>query len=333
LFTLLSLDISSGRTYREPHPEFTSLIDSLIEKTIVHNYAMAESLAMEMIKRAPDAPEGYFYRAVVVNLEMIDYEDRYRDKDFFTDIDKTIDLAKEAIKREPDNPWFQFYLGAAEAYQSFQHLRDSNYFSSLTEGLRAIGKLNRVLEMDSTLYDVYLGIGNYKYWVSRRTEFLQWLPLISDQREEGIRILYLALNKSKYSHYMAVSSLSNIFIDAGRYDEALAVIKEPLQKFPQSRFYIFPQARCLFELGQYEEAILWYQELLVSVRNAPRNNHYNEIGILAKLAEALVKLKRYELAESWCQEGLSLRITEKVKKRAKKPLEKLEECQRICQKR
>ena len=302
-----------------------SLINASIEQSIVHNYAAAESAAVELIKLEPDSPAGYFYRAGVVNSMMVDYEENHREEDLFRYLDQAVEIASQRIEGEPDNPWHHFYLGGAKAYLAFQHLRSGHYFSALTNGMKALSELDRAIEIDSTLYDAYLGIGNYKYWITRRTEFIRWFPFIPDKREEGIRLMYVAMREGRYSWSSAASALAWVLIDAERYEETLEVIEKPLEVYPDSRFFLFAQARCLYEMGRYEESIESYTKLLKNIRSAERNNRFNEIGILAKLAEANYALERFEEAERYCREGLNLPLSEEVRGRSKKSLGKLGE--------
>jgi len=307
-----------------------SLIYASIEHSIVHNYAAAESAAVELIKLEPDSPAGYFYRAGVISSMMVDYEENYREEDFLYYLDQAAEAASLKLKEEPDNPWHHFYLGGAKAYLAFHYIRGGRYFAAFTNGMKALSELDRAIEIDSTLYDAYLGLGNYRYWISRRTEFIEWLPFIPDRREEGIRLMYEAMRKGRYSWSSAASALAWVLIDAERYEETLEVIEKPLEVYPESRFFIFAQARCLYEMGRYEESIVAYSKLLDSIRSAERNNHFNEIGILAKLAEANCALGRYDETERYCREGLNLPLSEEMRKRSRKSLRKLGEILNKC---
>ena len=300
-----------------------SLIFTAIEQSIIHNYAAAESAAVELIRLFPASPEGYFYRAGVLNSMIIDYEENYREDDFYHNIDSTVTQAEARIKINPNDPWAHFYLGGAKAYLALHHIRNEHYFSALGNGLKALSELKLCLESDSTIYDAYLGLGNYEYWISRRTEFLQWFPFIPDHRAEGISMIYTAMMKGKYSYTCAASALAWVLIDAERYEEALEAIQTPLEDYPDSRFFLFSKSRCLFEMGRYQESIESYTKLLGSIRSADINNHFNELGILVKLAEANIALGHYEKAVKYCEEGLALKLCAEVEKRSGKSLKKL----------
>lgn len=310
-----------------------SLIYASIEHSIVHNYAAAESAAVELIKLEPDSPAGYFYRAGVISSMMVDYEENYREEDFFHYLDQAMEIASQSVEDKPDNPWHHFYLGGAKAYLAFHYIRGGRYFAAFTNGMKALSELDRAIEIDSTLYDAYLGLGNYRYWISRRTEFIEWLPFIPDRREEGIRLMYEAMRKGRYSFASAASAIAWVLIDAERYGEVLEVIEEPLKIYPESRFFLFAQARCLFEMGRYDESIAIYIELLNSIRSAELNNHFNEIGILVKIAQANCALGRFDEAERYCLEGLKLQLSDEMRGRCKKSRRKMGKILNDCRNR
>ncbi|MBC8204149.1 tetratricopeptide repeat protein [bacterium] len=301
-----------------------SLIRISINESIEHNYACAESAAEEMIKIAPKSPAGYFYRAGVVNSMMLDYEDNFREDDFYNYLDRTIELSEKMIRADADNPWGHFYLGGASGYLALHHTCNGRFFSALGHGLKAVKELDKTMQLDSTLYDAYLGIGNYKYWLSRRTEFLRWLPFIKDRREEGIKMIYTAMERGEFSRDTAASSLAWVLIDAGRYQHAYKTAEEALKRHPDSRFFLFASGRSLFELGRYEEAIVVYEKLLSSIRSLERNNHFNEISVLDKLAEAYYLKGNYQMCFEYAKAGLALPLDAEMRKTKAVPLKRME---------
>ena len=86
-------------------------------------------------------------------------------------------------------------------------------------------------------------------------------------------------------------------------------------------------------MGRYQESIESYTKLLGSIRSADINNHFNELGILVKLAEANIALGHYEKAVKYCEEGLALKLSAEVEKRSGKSLKKLKEMLNDCSNR
>ena len=102
-------------------------------------------------------------------------------------IEKTIQLVN---KNQKDNievsdstkAQYLFYLGSSYGYRGFFEGRKGNWYSALSDGLKAINLLDESVEMDSTLMQAYLGIGTYDYWSSSKIKFALWLPFIPDNQ-------------------------------------------------------------------------------------------------------------------------------------------------------
>ncbi len=320
----------------QPEAEFSnaagardSLILAVIRQSIDHRYAAAESAAVELIRRFPESAAGYFFRAGVVNSMMVDYEDSFREEDFYAYAEKAVEIAEAGIERDPGDPWPHFYRGGALGYIAFNKFRTGSYFQAFTRGMQSVGELKRAVELDSTLYDAYLGLGSYKYWVSRRTEFLRWTPFVSDRREEGLAMMREAMEKGRYSYESAASGLGWALIDAERYEEAVAVAEKVLELHPDSRFFQFIKARAWFKMERWEEAVEAYRELLANIRRGERNNGYNEVIVLSKLSVSLVELKRYDEAAEYCFAGLELPLSDDIRKRKRGDIKTLKECRRV----
>ena len=296
-----------------PQDEIDRLIMLSIEQSIVHEYDSAIAAASRLIEMEPDSPVGYFFMAGVYSSMISDYEDELWNEDFHHYSQLAVKKAQRLIENGNSDVWNYFYLGGSKGYISFQNLRTDRLFSALGHGMSAIKNLNKAVELDSTLYDAYLGIGNYKYWVSRKTQFVKWVPFISDRREEGIADIYIAMWKGKYSGDSAASTLGWILLDEKKYDKALEVISEQIDKYPESRFFMYIQAKALFGLERNNESIEVYSRLLDSVRKAEFNNHFNEIGILWNLLLLNMKTRDFNRALQYADEGLNLKLSEELK--------------------
>jgi len=310
--------------------EIYSLIYRSIDLSIRHRYAEAEAAAREIIHCQPDSPAGWFFLSGVINSQMTDFEDYSREKEFFTCLDKTAAKAEAKSKSRRPQAWDYFYLGGAKGYKAFYHLRNERYLSALGEGISCINALEKALALDSTLYDAYLALGNYKYWISRKTQFLQWFPFIPDRREEGLQEVWKSKERGKFTHESAASALGWVLIDAGRAAEARAVAEEMLKKYPESRFFIYIKARAAFDQKDFKEALKIYGQLLKSVRSAEQNNHFNEMGILLKLIESHVSLGEWQKALNICDEALAIKLSPEMVRQKAKLIDNIKMYRELC---
>ncbi len=112
-----------------------------------------------------------------------------------------------------------------------------------------------------------------------------------------------------------------ILLDADQYEDAYPWALKGLEKFPQSRFFLWGAAKSAFALERYSDAMTYYQQLLISIINAPFNNYYNEFICRLNLALCFEKLGRYPQVATQLDilefMPLSLEIEQRLKKQRK----------------
>ncbi len=304
--------------------ETDSLIQVGIELSIQHNYSKAESIFQRLIECNPDIPTGYFFMAATIQSKMMDYESDQWRQDFNQYIQLAIDYAEKHEFNKQDNDHLSmFYHGSALCYLAFNEGRNGYFLKAVSHGLCGISILKEVIKIEPEFYDAYFGIGSYKYWRSQKTKFLNWLPLVSDDREQGIEMVQQAVEQGKYTRYVAINELIWILLDAGRSDEAYCWALKGLEKFPQSRFFLWGAAKSAFALENYATAAVHFQQLLDLIIAAPFDNYYNEYICRVKLAQCFEQLQKFADATTQIIFVESLLLSPEIKKRLKKQQEEL----------
>jgi len=299
--------------------ETDSLIQLGIELSIQHHYTKAESIFQQLIENYPGHPVGYFFMAATIQSKMIDFETDQWEREFQNYIQLTIHYAKKnQINRLENEVWSMFYQGSALCYLAFYEGRKKEYLAAINHGLSGISILKKIIKSHPDFYDVYFGIGSYKYWRSQITRYLNWLPLISDKRQEGMDMVRQAVENGKYTRFAAMNELIWILLDAKRPGEAYAWAINGLEKFPQSRFFLWGAAKSAFALEQYSDAALYFQQLLLSIVDAPVDNNYNEYICRVKLAQCFDKLGRPSDAAAQIEIVQSLPLSPEIKTKLKK---------------
>jgi len=294
---------------------FCSAQDSLrirrgIELTILEDYDKALKLFQQLEHDYPEHPGPSFYCATVWQSKMMDFETRQWEESFYHSINHAIEKAQSRLE---DDLHSRFYFGAAMSYKSFVLGRNGHYLKSMWIAARAIDHLQQVVEVDSTFYAAYLGLGSYKYWRSYLTRHVRWLPFFSDKRKQGIKMLETVARHGYFSRWSAMSNLAWIYIKEEKYDKAIHWANKGLSHFPDSRFFLWPLGDAQFLAEDYTKAQSTYEQLLDSVTSESFNNHYNEIVLHLKLAQCSMNLGRIKAAREHCE--LVLQIESDVKLR------------------
>jgi tetratricopeptide (TPR) repeat protein len=293
-----------------------------IEASVHHDYDQALSIFSHLYEQFPNDPIGPFFIAATLQSKMMDFETNKWQNEFYAQIENTEIRAKRLLQKDPHNAMARFFLGGALAYKGFYLARQKKYLSGIRVAIAAVNQLEKVVEIDSQMYDAYLGIGNYKYWRSRLTRMINWLPFFSDQREEGLRMIKVSLEKGTFTRWAALNDLAWIYIDREEPAKALGFAQMGLREFPKSRFFLWPAAEAYAQIGETLQARRIYEKLLLSVTSKSFNNHYNEILLHLKIAECAYDLREFKDARLHCEHVLTIEPDDEVKKRIESKIKK-----------
>jgi tetratricopeptide (TPR) repeat protein len=298
---------------------FSDAVDSLILKgidlTLESRFDSALAVFRSVQMETPDHPVGLFYQAATLQSEMMDYEtDRY-ENEFYQYIDSALVIGERRLDQGDSSSWTHFYVGSAYSYKGLYQVKSGAYVPGFISANKGVGHLRKAMKQDSTLYDAYLGVGNYQYWSGRLSKYLRWLPFIRDERDEGIRNIHLAIEKGAFSKWVSINSLAWIEYDREEYAEALRLFRLGLEPYPESRFFLWGAGSCLFRIKRWQDAVEIYEGLLDSVLYGKIYSGYNEAECRLRLAGSYFGLGDYEKSLRECDAILSLKPDEKTGKR------------------
>lgn len=308
-----------------------SIVSRVLEKTFLMQYEEALTTVDTLEIQVPGHAICPLLRAGVLYCRMLDYEDQLDMKEFEQYFDQAWE-SSEDLKKDGETAEADLYFGILLGYKALLYQRDGKWWPAVRTGLRAVGHLKHCISVDSSYADAYLGLGTYKYWSSKATDFINWLPLIPDQKTEGIALMRRATEEGLFGREISRSTLAWTLIDAGRPVEAIELSKEGLKLYPGSHFYLWSLANGYFRIGRLRDAIQVYEQLYYSVHSQQRNNYYNELGICKQLGLIYLSLRKPEQALEWINRGLSLPADDEIRSRRKKSLQKLVEMKDQAQK-
>lgn len=285
-------------------------IDKNIELTINGKFNRSLDLLNERINNDSTDFKSYFYLAATLNSKMTHYENLDFEKEFYNAIEKTIQLIETIRTNDisvPDSihAEYLFYLGSAYGYRGYFEGKKGNWYSALSDGLKAINLLEESVGIDSTLTQAYLGIGTYDYWSSSKLKFALWLPFISDNRDRGIELIKKSLAAKGPAKYMAMHQLVYILIDYGKFEQAKYYANLIVEKYPQSQFMWWAYSHVFYKQRDYEKAIPSYQHLLELILKDDEFNPAHIIKCNLKLAQLYFESKKYPECILYCNNILN----------------------------
>ncbi len=276
---------------------FDRALTGMITATFRDQYQVALYTADSLLVTYPDHPAAYFFKAAILQGWM----STYRINDFQKAVEENVQLAidKGNYQLEQNNdPWLHFYLGGAYGYRGFNRFRKLNFIGAYRDAQRGIDHFGKALEKDSTLYDVYLGLGSYYYWRTAKSKFLRIITFwMSDKRELGLDQLRFSIDHGRYAIYDAIYVLLAAYYDYGQYDKGLELVNRAIrQKESANLTDLYFKGRLLAAKEDWPAV----QEIFSEILQRVQSSKYQSIGYQVEgkywIARALKEENRYEEA-------------------------------------
>lgn len=258
-----------------------------IDLTFQQRYASADSVFRLLATLYPDHPVGVLYQAGLRETLAMDYEMDLEKNGFDSLMAIAIKKSDALLEEDRTSIWNRFFRGTALGYESYASAYRGEWFGAVQKAMASANEFRKCIEQDSSFIEACAGVGTYLYWKSRKTEFLNWLPFIKDERQEGLRLLKVSAERATLNRYTAVNSLISIYLDAENYPASEEYARVGLERYPSNRSFLWGLATSLDRGNKKSEAIQAYELLLRAIREDTRENHYNEIVCRLNL----VKLK------------------------------------------
>jgi len=284
-------------------PEVQALLQSGLAFAYVEEFDSAAVYFDELIERYPQNPSGYFFKAALLQVKMLDRSD-YRAEEEYLSLMRTAIHRSEDILEHENNLWAEFYLGSGYTYRAVHEGLKGNYWETFKYGVKGGRILQNIIKKDSTFYDAYLGLGSYHYWASVTTKALRWLPFFRDERKRGIEEVKLSAEKSLYSKESALYGLIYIYLEEKEYDQAIRLSREMNQQFPESKLFLWPLAEALYLKKEWMNSIACYQQILKLIQNPDPSGYFNTIECRHRMAESYLHLKMYDKCKEECEKIL-----------------------------
>ncbi len=313
---IIALQLDSG---------YVATVREGINLTLNERFDEAKKLYQGLIVRDTTDCAAYLFLAGAWHAEMFDREDYSNQPQFDSLIEKAISLADRAIKENRNPAWAHLAKGNAYAYIATLETRTGSWWGALRKGLAAKGEYLEVLKLEPRLYDTYLGLGSYHYWKSAKTEFINWIPLVPDRRDEGIAELQIAVDSSLFCNDVAANSLVWIYLHSGRAGKAYDIAAGLHSKFPDSRLFTWGMAFSSYYCGQLAESADYFGKILEMIENQPGQNNFNTVECRYHRAEIFHSLHQNDRALEELRILLGYPLSDDVKDRQKHTLQRARE--------
>lgn len=242
------------------------------------DFATADSIGRKLLEVYPSDPLGPFCRAATLLGRMFDQEEPEPCDSLFAWLDMTDSLTSQIMdtSNAATSAWMSFFRGHVRSYRAMWELKFGSNFRALRLGLGARTEYDQGWQIDSSCYDLCLGLGLYHYWKSAKGGLLRTLHILKDEMQKGIDELRRAADSSSISSEAARNSLIWIWLDRKQYDSALVLSLQMAQQFPDGKLFLWPLAETYYRMGRFSDAADVYTKLRLKLED-DIGNHFNLI--------------------------------------------------------
>jgi len=321
-FLLFTFALGNLFSQTLPDRNLDSLLKTGINFITSQKYDNAVDIFSTMESTYPDLPLGNLYLAATEILKSSDYGLPMNEKRIEYLLESSLDKAESNLKKDEDNLWNIYYIGLVKGFEAYYYGISGSMISALSSGLKAVTYFEKCISVDSDFSDAYIALGTYKYWKSEKTEFLNWLPFVSDERKTGINYLRKGVYGKSKNSLLGFNSLIWIYIREKNFEEAMKIAKEGINQYPASRMIKMSLAR-VCENSDLARANNLYREILTSFEKEKKLTNYKRVILLHKLAQNYYRMGEKEKALGLCNEILAIKNysayeSEKLKNRLKR---------------
>lgn len=281
-------------------PGAESLILKGLEYAYVESFAQADAWFDSVRRTWPDNPAGWFFKAALLQVYMMDGCRTDREAEYYELIDSTVEKASRIAGSEK-NPWAQYYLGSASTYRAVFEGSKKNYWVAFSLGMKGGKIMKRLIENYPEFYDAYLGAGSYDYFWARASRYLPVLRLVGDFTK-GATEITAAMNKSTYSKITGQNALVWIYTQEGRFTEGIELARDLVKDYPNSRTFLWSMGGIFLASKQYEDAIGVFERLYSIYDSLNEKNYANLAQCRLYVARCLFELDRTEECLKTCDE-------------------------------
>jgi tetratricopeptide (TPR) repeat protein len=241
IFTLLSVNNTSADNQK---------IESLIREglNLSYNFQIeaAEKSFSSLIKKYPNDPRGYHYKSTIYLWNYIGNSDKKDLEKFLSYSDLAIEKSNFILNETKNVELAKFVLGSSYGYRSIAFGKAEKYLDMIWASKKSSSYLTEVIELNDKNYDAYLGLGLFKFALSKVPSAFKWaLSTIgfNGNQEEGLRYLSITSEKGLFAKVEAKFYLAQIYSEYfNEFEKSGNILSQLSQTYPGNLLFLYSSA-------------------------------------------------------------------------------------------
>ena len=292
LYFLLAFQI-----FAVQNPKYKKIINLAEKLSYNFEFETCDSLINRAIELAPQYPEAYLLKAKIHLWYFLGSKDKDDYKLFFNFSDSAIQKTDELLELNKDNTQLIYLLGNIYKYRAMAYGSNGNTLDAFWSTKKSVSFYEDVIDLDSTIYSAYGGIGIFEYALSYVPALFNWALTISGlsaDQNNGFSYIEKASTKGKLDKIEYTFHLSKLYDEhLADYDKSSSILADLISQFPNNSLFHYQAAIAYIKNRKLNKAI---KELeLVSKINNPKFLQTNSFSNFL-LGDIYFRKKEYKTA-------------------------------------
>lgn len=261
VFSLFLLLIFSPQNIFPSSPTDKEIEDMAVkglDKSYDFKWNDAEQIFEKMVTKFPQDPRGYHYLASIYLWYYLSSKEKDDYENFFKYSDTAIEKGNDLIEKEPENKDLLYIIGDDYTFRAIVFSRAEHYLDAAWATKKSESYLKKVIEIDSTYYDAYLGLGLYNFAIGQIPSAFKWalsLAGIDGDKSEGIKYIRQCAKNGYFSKIDAQYYLSQILAEVlFDYNTAENYLKNLIQRYPNNLIFNYSYASLEIKMHNLDQA-------------------------------------------------------------------------------
>ena len=274
LLILLALAAPASARPTTLTPEMDKLVMEGVDSIYRMDFDAADEAAKKAMALNPNYPHAYLGAAATDFIRFI-YGPTQADEKLAASFEQKVKVAIEVserwLKTHPNDPDALLVLGSGYGISARLAMERHEYLNGFRYGSRSMKYIRASITADPEMYDSYLGLGMFDYYVDTIPRFAGWLAkiMLGGSRARGLKELRLAAEKGHF----AKTGAQLILVEIDTQDEfgarntadAVRLMAGIRKKYPYSSMLHSAQVVALYENGDFAEGLREANEFMARV--------------------------------------------------------------------
>ena len=223
---------------------------NIIEKSddLVYNFEFEPALDLleQAIKKKSDRPEAYQILSKIYLWYYLGSKDPLDKKLFLDYSDSVVVRCQNILEDKPEDVKILYLLGNVYKYKAMLNAAISNSLDAFWATKKSVDYYEDVLDIDSTFYSAYGGIGIFEYALSFVPAFFNWALTITglsaDERNgfNFIKKAYHSGNIDKVEYQFQLAKLYDEHL--AYYSKSEELLNDLVSKYPKNTLFKYQRA-------------------------------------------------------------------------------------------